>query len=308
MRVFVAGGSGAIGRSLVPRLLSAGHQVAATTRSPDKARRLESLGATAVVGDALDGAAMSAAVTAFRPEAVMNQLTSLPEVFDLRRMGPYYRRTGRLRTEGTRILLEAAAAAGAARFVYQSIAFLYRYAGPNVLDEEAPAALDAPEPFATAVRETLEGERLATSAPGITGVVLRYGQLYGPGTYYSSDGYFGRRARARLLPVIGGGTGWFSFLHVDDAAGAAIAALERGEGVYNVVDDEPAPVREWLPVFCRAVGAPPPLRLPAWLARIAAGDAAVASMTAGRGASNARARRGLGWTPSRPSWRTGFAG
>jgi nucleoside-diphosphate-sugar epimerase len=306
MRVFVAGGSGAIGRVLVPRLIAAGHEVAATTRAAAKAAVLESLGATAVVLDALDEAAVLAAVKAFRPNAVMNQLTSLPQRYNPRRLGPWYDATSLLRVAGTRILLNAAAEAGAKRFVYQSIAFMYAPAGPPVVDEEAPLALDAPEPFGGALRATLEGERMATSADGIVGVVLRYGQLYGPGTYFAIDGDFARQARARMLPVVGTGGGIFSFLHVDDSATSAIAALERGSGVYNIADDEPALVREWVPAFCKELGAPEPWHVPAWLVRFAAGDFAARLLTEGRGVSNAKAKRELSWLPSRPTWRSGF--
>lgn len=306
MRVFVAGGSGAIGRALVPRLVAAGHEVAATTRSASKVPLLESLGATAVVLDALDEPAVRAAVKAFRPDAVMNQLTSLPQRYNPRRLGPWYDATSRLRVDGTRILMRAAAEAGSKRFVYQSIAFMYVLAGPPVVDEKAPLALDAPEPFGGAAAATLEGERLTTSANGIVGVVLRYGQLYGPGTYFARDGDFARQARNRMLPIVGGGGGVFSFLHVDDAATSAIAALQRGSGVYNIADDEPAPAREWIPAFCAELGAPKPWGVPAWLIRIAAGDFAAQLLTEGRGASNAKAKRELSWVPSRPTWRAGF--
>jgi nucleoside-diphosphate-sugar epimerase len=183
---------------------------------------------------------------------------------------------------------------------------MYRLAGPPVLDEEAPLAVHAPEPFGGIVRATAEGERLATSGSGVEGVVLRYGQFYGPGTYFARDGDFARRARRRMLPIIGAGAGLSSFLHVDDAASSAVTALERGSGVYNITDDDPAPARDWITAFCREVGAPPPLRLPAWLARLAVGGFTSAVLTDGRGASNARAKRELGWSPSRPTWRAGF--
>lgn len=306
MRVFVAGGSGAIGRALVPRLVAAGHKVAATTRSRAKASLLGSLGATAVVLDALDEEAVRAAAKEFRPDVVMNQLTSLPQRYNPRRLGPWYEATSRLRVDATRNLLRAAAEVGASRFVYQSIAFMYAPVGPPVVDEEAPLALEAPEPFGGAARATLEGERMTTSADGIDGVVLRYGQLYGPGTYFNRDGDFARQARARMLPIVGGGDGILSFLHVDDAATSAIAALERGSGVYNVTDDDPAPGHEWIPAFCAELGAPPPWRVPAWLVRIAAGEFAASLLTDGRGASNSKAKHDLDWLPSRATWRAGF--
>ena len=306
MRVFVAGGSGAIGRALVPRLVAAGHEVAATTRSAAKAPLLESLGATPVVVDALDELAVRAAVKALRPDALMNQLTSLPRRYNPRRLGPWYKATSLLKVSSTRILLRAAAEVGAKRFVYQSIAFLYALMGPNVVDEKAPLALDAHEPFGGLVRATAEGERIATTADGIVGVVLRYGQLYGPGTYFAHDGDFARQARSRMLPIVGGAGGIISFLHVDDAAMSAIAALELGSGVYNIADDEPASSREWIPAFCKELDAPQPWSVPAWLIRIAAGDFAARLLTEGRGASNAKAKRELSWIPSRPTWRAGF--
>lgn len=185
----------------------------------------------------------------------MNRLTSLPKRYNPRRLRPWYEATSRLRVSGTQILLRAAAEVGARRFVYQSIAFMYAFTGPPIVGEEAPLALDAPEPFGAAFRATLEGEQLATSVDGIGGVVLRYGQLYGPGTYFAADGDFARQARARMLPIVGG-NGIFSFVHVDDAAGAAVAALEGGSGIYNIADDDPATGREWIKAFCAELHAP----------------------------------------------------
>jgi 2-alkyl-3-oxoalkanoate reductase len=306
VKVFVAGGTGAIGRRLLPQLVTAGHEVAATTRFEEKAALLKSLGAQPLVLDALDGDAVVRAVREFRPEVVMNQLTDLPQRYNPRKLGPYYERTSRLRVDATRHLLAGARAADVARFVYQSIAFMYRATGPLILDEEAPLAIRAPEPFGSAVRATAEGERLATTTEGLTSVVLRYGQLYGPGTYFDSSGDFARQARLRMVPIVGTGTGIFSFLHVDDAASAAISALVRGSGVYNIVDDHPAAAREWIPAFCADVGAPKPIRVPAWLATILAGRFAVGTLLVSRGASNAKAKRELGWSPAHPTWRAGF--
>ncbi len=306
MKVFLAGGSGVIGRRLIPQLVTAGHQVAATTRSPAKTTMLKSLGASPVVVDALDAPALNKAVTEFRPEAVMNQLTDLPQRYNPRKLGPFYERTSRLRVEATRTLLAAAREAGARRFVYQSIAFMYATAGPAVVGEDAALALDAPDPFGPAVRATAEGEGLTLSADGITGVVLRYGQLYGPGTYFDHGGDFARQARRRMLPIVGGGGGVFSFVHVDDAASAAVMALERGSGVYNIVDDDPAAVRDWIPAFCRDIGAPAPMHVPGWLVTLLAGRFAEATLRLGRGASNAKAKRELGWAPRHPTWRDGF--
>jgi 2-alkyl-3-oxoalkanoate reductase len=306
MKVFLAGGSGAIGRRLLPQLVAAGHEVAATTRRPEKVDLLASLGATPVVCDALDADAVAAAVREARPEVVMHQMTELPQRYEPRKLRPWYERTSRLRVEGTRNLLAAAREVGARRLIYQSVAFFYRLAGPGVLHEDAPIAVDAPEPFGATVRATLEGERLALETAGIEGVVLRYGQLYGPGTYFARDGHFAREARRRRLPIVGRGEGLFSFLHVDDAGSAAICAMSWGRGVYNVADDEPAAGRDWIPVFCAEMGAPGPFRVPGWVAGLMAGGFARANLEHGRGVSNSKARAELAWVPSHPSWREGF--
>jgi nucleoside-diphosphate-sugar epimerase len=287
--------------------VAAGHEVTATTRRPEKAGLLARLGATPVVLDALDEQAVVAAVRDSRAEVVMSQLTELPQRYEPRKLGRWYEKTSRLRVEGTRHLLVGARAAGASRFVYQSIAFMYRLSGPGVLDEDAPVAVDAPEPFGATVRATLEGERLTLQTEGVEGVVLRYGQLYGAGTYFHSDGYLAREARRRRLPVVGRGEGVSSFLHVDDAGGAALRALSNGAGVYNVVDDDPAAARDWIPAFCEAMGAPRPMRVPGWLAGLLVGSYVRATLEHGRGATNAKARRELGWRPSFPSWRERFA-
>jgi 2-alkyl-3-oxoalkanoate reductase len=292
-----------IGRALLPALVAAGHEVTATTTSPEKAALLRSLGATPSVLDALDEQAVLAAVRTAAPEVVMNQLTRLPQRYDPRKLRPWYERTSRLRVDGTRHLLAAARDVGARRFINQSVAFLYALTGPPAVDEDAPMAIDAPEPFGSMVRAILEGERLTLEAEGIPGVVLRYGWLYGPGTYFAPGGDFARQARQRRVPIVGGGGGVVSFLHVDDAASATVCAMIQGHGVYNVVDDDPAPGREWIPVFAQAVGAPRPLRVPRWLARLMVGSWPAATLTEGRGASNRRARSELGWRPRRTSWR-----
>jgi 2-alkyl-3-oxoalkanoate reductase len=306
VRVFLAGGSGAIGRRLVPQLVAAGHHVAATTRSDAKTAMLQALGATPVAVDALDASSLTRAVIGFRPEVVINQLTDLPQRYNPRKLGPFYERTSRLRVDATRTLLAAAKGVGGRRFVYQSMAFMYAMAGPAVLAEDAPLALDAPEPFGSIARATAQGERLAFSTDGITGVALRYGQLYGPGTYFAHDGDFARQARQRMLPIVGSGGGVFSFVHVDDAANAAVVALEQGDGVYNIVDDDPALVRDWIPRFCHELGAGKPMYVPASLAALMAGRFAAATLQEGRGASNAKAKRELGWSPRHPTWRAGF--
>ncbi|HEX5979777.1 MAG TPA: NAD(P)-dependent oxidoreductase [Thermoleophilaceae bacterium] len=306
MRVFVAGASGAIGRRLLPQLIAAGHDVTGTTRSEAAAEAIRAAGAQAAICDALDAQALHAAVTGAAPEVVVHQLTALPHRFDPRDK-EIYASTNRLRSEGTRTLLDAARAAGARRMICQSIAFAYAPgAVAEVRDEDAPLALGAPAPFGDGVRAIEEMERAVVGAEGLEGVVLRYGWFYGPGTYYADDGSMAEDVRRRRFPVIGKGTGLFSFVHVDDAAGATVAAVERGApGIYNVVDDDPAPQREWLPAYAEAIGAKKPLRVPVWVARLVVGKlASVASVQPG--ASNAKAKRELGWEPRWPSWRQGF--
>ena len=306
MRVFVAGASGAIGRRLLPQLIAAGHDVTGTTRSEAAAEAIRAAGAQAAICDALDAQALHAAVTGAAPEVVVHQLTALPHRFDPRDK-EIYASTNRLRSEGTRTLLDAARAAGARRMICQSIAFAYAPgAVAEVKDEDAPLALGAPAPFGDGVRAIEEMERAVVGAEGLEGVVLRYGWFYGPGTYYADDGSMAEDVRRRRFPVIGKGTGLFSFVHVDDAAGATVAAVERGApGIYNVVDDDPAPQREWLPAYAEAIGAKKPLRVPVWVARLVVGKlASVASVQPG--ASNAKAKRELGWEPRWPSWRQGF--
>jgi nucleoside-diphosphate-sugar epimerase len=306
MRVFVAGASGAIGRPLVAQLLAAGHDVTGTTRSDSKAEDLRAAGARAAVCDALDADALRAAVVEAAPEVVVHQLTALPRRYDPRDKA-IYDATNRVRGEGTRNLLAAAQAAGARRFVAQSIAFGYAPGPrPEVKDEDAPLALAAPPPFGEGVRILLEMERAVVGADGLEGLVLRYGWFYGPGTYYAEDGSIAQDVRRRRFPVIGSGAGLWSFIHIDDAASATAAAVERGApGVYNVVDDEPAAMRDWLPAYAEAIGARKPLRVPLWLARLAAGKMA-GLVNAQPGASNAKAKRELGWEPRWPSCRTGF--
>ena len=305
MRVFVAGASGAIGRRLLPQLIEAGHEVTGMTRSEQSAEGIRAAGAEATVCDVFDAEALAAAVAAARPEAVVNQLTSLPERYDPRKID--YEPTNRVRVEGGRNLIGAAAAAGARRLVIQSIAFLYAPEGDWVKDEEARPFSDAPAPFDSGVEAMLTAERDALEAPGMEGLVLRYGQFYGPGTYYAPGGSQAQDVRRRRFPVVGKGTGTFSFIHLDDAASATVAAVERGPaGVYNVVDDEPTQLREWLPVYADALGAKPPRRVPLWLARLVAGRFTASLATELRGASNAKAKRELGWSPRYRSWRQGF--
>jgi nucleoside-diphosphate-sugar epimerase len=305
MKVFVAGATGAIGRPLVRRLVAAGHEATGMTRSEVRAGKLREAGAEAVVCDAFDAEALREVVVAAAPEAVIHALTALPQRFKPR--SDYLAPTNRLRTEGTRNLVGAARAAGVRRMVAESVGFFYRPEGDWVKDEEAPLYADAPGNFAAAAAAVIDLERQVLGAEEIEGVALRLGWLYGPGTYYAGDGFTAEETRRRRYPVVGKGTGTFSFLHVEDAAAAFVAALERGSGAYNVCDDEPAPSSEWLPVYARALGAKPPRRLPAWLVRIVAGRAMADAAVSMRGAANAKAKGQLGWQPAYPSWRQGFA-
>ena len=307
MRVFVAGASGAIGRTLVPQLLAAGHEVTGMTRSEESAAALRSGGVSAAVADVFDAAAVRSAMEEARPEVVVHQLTALPSKFDIRKLKGMYEATNRVRTEGTRNLIDAARAAGARRMVAQSIAFLYAPEGGAVKDEDGQVFDFAPEPFGPTVGAVLHLERQVTGADGLDGVVLRYGWFYGPGTFYAKDGSTADDVRKRRQPIVGKGDGVFSFIHVDDAAAATVTAVEGGPpGVYNVTDDEPAPMRDWLPVFAEAVGAKRPWRVPVWLAKLAAPRMVVDLATTLRGASNARFKREFGWQPKYASWREGF--
>ena len=306
MRVFVAGASGVVGRPLVRQLVAAGHEVTGTTRREERAAEIRAAGAKAVVCDAFDAAALEAAVREAAPDVVVNQLTSLPQRYDPRKAS-FYEETNRVRREGGRNLVAAARAAGAQRLLTQSISFLYAPEGGWVKDEEGRPFDDAPGHFGPAVRTMLDHEREVVELPDLEGLVLRYGQFYGPGTYFAPDGHLGREVRRRRFPIVGPGTGTFSFLHVEDAAAATVTALDRGgAGVYNVVDDEPAPLSEWLPVYAEALGAKPPRRVPVWLARLVAGRAVADTAVGLRGAANAKAKRELGWQPRYSSWRQGF--
>jgi 2-alkyl-3-oxoalkanoate reductase len=304
MRVFVAGASGAIGRTLLPRLLAAGHEVTGMTRRQDRAEEIRTGGAAAVVCDVYDAAALRDAVVAAKPEAVVHALTALPTRFNPKT--DYLAPTNRIRVEGTRNLIAAAQAAGARRIVAESIAFAYEPRGDWIKDEEAPLFERAPGDYGAAFGAIADLERQVTSADGLDGVVLRYGWLYGAGTHYDRGGQQAEEVMKRRLPIVGKGTGTFSFIHAEDAATATVAALERGGGIYNVVDDEPAPLREWVPVYAEALGAKPPRRVPVWLARLIAGRALTEAALQMRGAANAKAKRELGWEPAHPSWRQGF--
>jgi nucleoside-diphosphate-sugar epimerase len=301
MRVFVAGASGAIGARLVPQLIDRGHEVIGTSRSPAHIDRVRALGAEAIALDLLEPGAVRAAVREAEPDAIVHQATALSDLRDFKHFDRSFAQTNRLRTEGTDALLAAAREAGVRRFVAQSFAsHRYARAGGPVKTEDDP--LD-PTPV-PAMRETDAAMRyLDEAVTEAGGIALRYGGFYG-----APDDGMVEPVRRRQFPIVGKGGGVSSFIHLDDAAAATVLALEHdGAGIYNVVDDEPAPVREWLPVLADALGAEPPRRVPRWLARLVAGEALVMMGTESRGASNAKAKRELGWEPRHPSWRQGFA-
>jgi len=305
MRVFLAGASGVIGRPLVPALIAAGHHVTGMTRSPEKVAALRAAGAEAVVVDALDAEAVASAVRDARPEAIIHQLTAIPQRLDPRRIERDFALNDRLRSEGTKHLLAAAQGTGVTRILAQSIAFAYE-PGPvgTVHGEGDPLIASPAKQFRRSARAVAELER---SVLGAGGLVLRYGYFYGPNCGISQTGAMRADVLARRMPIVGRGAGVWSFIHIDDAARATVIALTRGEpGPYNIVDDDPAAVSEWLPALAQALGAKPPHRVPAFLARLLAGEYGVAVMTRAQGASNARARAELEWAPEHSSWREGF--
>jgi nucleoside-diphosphate-sugar epimerase len=312
MKVFLTGATGAIGRQLVPQLVEAGHEVTATTRSEAKVALIEEAGARAVVLDVLDAEAVGAAVSASRPDAIVHQATALAgSLENLRNLDRAFALTNRIRTDGTDHLLSAARAAGVSRFVAQSFAgWPFARTGGPVKTEEDPLDPEPPK----AVRETMGAirylERAVTGADWLEGIVLRYGGFYGPGTSLQVDppGEQMEMILKRRLPIVGNGAGVWSLIHVADAAAATVDALERGRrGVYHVADDEPVTVAEFLPAVAETVGAGPPRHLPRWLGRLLAGEPGAVMMTEIRGASNAKAKRELGWELRYPSWRQGLA-
>ena len=308
MRVFVAGASGVIGRRLIPLLVQHGHTVTGMTRSENKAAGIRSASADAVVADALDPSAVAIAVTRAKPEVMVHELTAIPADFDLRKFAEQFKQTNRLRTEGTDHLLAAARLAGARRFVAQSYAgWPYAREGGPVKTEDDTLDPNPPAAFRETLRAIQHLESAVLQTGGIEGVVLRYGAFYGPGNAIGEGGGMLHEIQYRRVPIVGGGSGVWSFIHIDDAARATLAAVERGRpGIYNIVDDDPAPVSEWLPILARTLGAKPPLRLPAWVARLVIGEHGIAMMTQSRGASNQKAKNELGWAPMWTSWREGF--
>ena len=310
MKIFLAGATGAIGRRLVPLLVSGRHQVVGATRTKSKLDGLRAAGVEPVVVDALDRDAVMQAIGSARPDTIVHQMTALARLRSLKNFDREFALTNRLRTEGTRNLLAAARAMGVRRFIAQS------YTGwPNIREggrvksEDDPLDPNPPQ----AARRTFDAirqlEAMVSGASGMTGIVLRYGSFYGPGTSIAPDGDIGQLVRQRKFPIFGDGAGVWSFTHIDDAASATALAIERGPaGIYNIVDDEPAAVSVWLPELAKTIGAKPPYRLPEWLGRLVIGEAGMSMMTKSRGSSNAKAKRVLGWQPMYPSWRDGFCG
>jgi 2-alkyl-3-oxoalkanoate reductase len=310
MRIFIAGGTGAVGVRMVPLLVAAGHEVYGSTRHDAGREALAGMGATGIVMDPLDAQSVHDAVAKAEPEVVVHQLTALGSLSgNLKKWDQDFAMTNRLRTEGTDHLLAAARATGVRRFIAQSFGggWTHERTGGWVKDETAPLIADPGKEARGALAAIRHLESAVTAATDLEGVVLRYGNFYGPGNATSREGALGEMLRKGKMPVVGGGTGVWSFVHIDDVASATVAALDRGApGIYHIVDDEPAPVNQWIPLLAEEVGGRNPMRLPAWLARPLIGEFGVALMTSVRGSSNAKAKRELGWTPSYATWREGF--
>ncbi|GLH99392.1 NAD-dependent epimerase/dehydratase family protein [Phytohabitans aurantiacus] len=309
MKIFLAGASGAIGSEIVSQLVARGHEVVGTTRSADKTARLRALGAEPVIVDALDRRSVVDAVARAEPEVVVHQLTALSGPMDLRSAKQMLAATNRLRVDGTDNLVAAARAAGARRFVAQSNSLWMERAGGPIVDENSRLEPRPPADAEQTVAALRHLERVVTGISWADGIVLRYGSFYGPGTGVSaaSDAVTSAQIRQRKFPIVGKGTGVWSLVHIADAASATVAAIERGKpGIYHVADAEPALVSDWLPHLARALGAKPPRRVPAWLAGLVGGKAAVDMMLRARGISSEKIRRDLGWAPRFPSWRMGF--
>ena len=309
MRVFVAGATGAVGRPLVSALIAASHSVVGLTRTAAKAETIQRMGAEPVIADGLDAEAVRSAVISARPDVVIDEMTDLAAVTDFRHFDRAFSNTNQLRTRGTDLLLAAAREAGVKRFIAQSFCgWTFARTGAPVKTEADELDPNPPEELYRTLEAIRYLERTVTGSSKPEGVVLRYGSFYGPGTGML-DRVMLEQLRHRRVPLIGDGGGWWSFIHVDDAAAATVKAIERGTAgnIYNVVDDEPAQVRDWLPALAKLLGAKPPLHVPAWIARFVAGDHMVAMMTQVRAGSNAKAKTDLDWRPAHPSWREGFA-
>ncbi len=307
MRVFVAGATGKIGRPLVKQLVDAGHDVVGTTRSEERAQMVRELGAQPAVVDARDIEDLRRVVIDARPDVVINELTNLPNKMNFRRAEETFGPTNELRGTVGPALAGAAAEAGARRLIAQSVCFFYASTGKRAHGEDDPLLELPPDVPASRGLVALQSlERSALETPGLEGVVLRYGYFYGPEVEMVPGGFDVNDVRRRRAPILGRGTGIFSLVHTDDAAAATIAAIDRGAGIYNVCDDEPAPQAEWLPAYADAIGAKPPRRVPVWLAKLAVGRQAAVLATRLEGASNEKAKRELDWQPRYPSWRQGF--
>jgi len=308
MRVFVAGATGAIGQQLVPRLVAAGHEVHGMTRSASKPDLVRDLGAVPVVADALDPDQVADAVGRARPDVIVHQLTAIPATLDLRHFDRDFAATNRLRTEGTDHLLSAGQALGVRRFVAQSYFGAYARTGAAVKTEEDPLDPAPAREMRGVVAAVRHLEEAVLGARWTEGILLRYGAFYGPGTSLTLGAEQVELIRKRKFPLVGDGGGVWSFIHIADAAEATLAAVEHGSrGVYNVADDDPAPVAVWLPALAQEIGARKPMHVPRFVGRLFAGEVGVVMMTELRGASNAKAKRELAWQPGHPSWRQGFA-
>jgi nucleoside-diphosphate-sugar epimerase len=307
MRVFLAGAGGAIGQRLIPGLIQAGHTVGALTRSEGKREMLSQLGASVFIADALNAEAVNAAIETFRPDAIVDQLTAIPQQLDFRHFDRDFALTNRLRVQGTDNLLAAGERAGVLRFVAQSFAgWPYARVGNEIKSEEDPLDSNPPTKFRDSIQAIryLESSVLRRKHGG--GIVLRYGAFYGPGTALSKGGSLVEAIGKRKVPIIADGTGIWSFVHIDDVATATLAALAGEPGIYNVVDDEPVSVETWITFVARILKAKPPFHIPAWLARPIVGQHGIALMRDARGASNKKVRRELDWKPAHPTWRQGF--
>ena len=309
MKVFVTGGTGAIGQFLLPLLVENKHEVVALTRSANKATKLEDIGVTPVIADPLDKQALTAAVRRAEPEVIIHQLTALSSAGNFRKFDQEFALTNRFRTEVTDTLLAAARTIGTRRLIAQSYCgWPYAKKGGPVKTEEDPLDPKPPESFTKTLAAIRSLEDKLRSTTFLEGIALRYGNFYGPGTAIGKGGVIIKMIKKRRFPIVGGGGGIWSFIHVIDAARATIAAISRGAaGVYNIADDEPAKVATWLPVLAKEIGAKPPRKIPHWLGELMIGKAGMMMMTQIRGCSNAKAKRELGWTPIYPSWRIGFA-
>jgi nucleoside-diphosphate-sugar epimerase len=307
MRVFVAGSTGAVGKILVPHLIENGHEVVALVRAANKAEALEAMGAKAALADALNKEELTATIRRAEPEVIIHQLTALAGVANFKKLDEEFALTNRFRTEVTDTLLAAARMVGTRRFIAQSFCgWPFAREGGPVKTEEDPLDPNPPDSFSKTLAAIRYLEDTVRRTVDIEALALRYGIFYGPGTGIAEDGSVVKLVRKRRMPIVGDGAGVWSFIHIDDAARATVAAISHGDpGIYNIVD-EPAPVSTWLPALAQAVGAKPPYKVPVWLGKLAIGEGGVSMMTMIRGGSNAKAKRELGWQPTYTSWRRGF--